>query len=260
MALYDAMQFMECNVKQDLSITVVADSWLPKSEERKRRDLQAFLTLTGEMIAASGNSEMINDTIRKANEMFGAGLDFGDLEKESVEAQIRLDKLRDVGTFTEQQFGPFIYDPEGNINTEALKVAYAQTAELLRIAHVPTDETDIFASLPLDVMFDDHKEFGEFLTDWLKSAEGRAASAFIRTLARQLADYHLQAEFYRQFKMNEYSKVPQVADMEAEVIANEVAGKQELANKQANAEQDLAPSSRRSGNDERRQSRSASRF
>lgn len=219
--------FMKCNIRQDIKISVVEDSWMPRTIEQKRAGLQNYLGIAGDVIVAKGDPKMMDDVIRKANEVFGGGLDLGDHQQENVECQLRLDKLRDVGEFVEQTFGDAIYDENGRIAAIPLRVAYAQTAEMLRIVHEPAqrngmpDPMDVFGELPLDVMFDEHSEFTENYTDWLKTAEGRAASPFIRTLVRELADYHLQAEAYRQLKLNSYSKVPMIADVEAEIIAGE---------------------------------------
>lgn len=212
--------FMQCNIKQDISISVVPESWMPQTNAQKQANLQAFLGVAGEIIAAKGDPELMDDVLRKANDVFAGGLDLNDMKRESVEARLRLEKLRDVGQFVESTFGDMIYDEFGNIALEPIALAYSQTADMLKINHVPVEANDIFAEIPLDVMFDVHPEFGEHYTDWLKSAEGRAASAFVRTLVRQLADYHLQADFYRQMKISQYSQLTQLPQLEAQMTAD----------------------------------------
>lgn len=212
--------FMDCNIRQDINITVVPGSWMPRTQTQQEEGLQKYLSIAGPIIAAKGDPKTMDDVLRKANELFGAGIDMDDMETQSIEAQIRLDKLRDVGNFAESQFGEMLYNPDGSISEQAIGLAYQHTADLLKISHVPADENDIFAMLPLDVMFDTHAEFEEAYTDWLRTADGRAASDFIRTLVRQLADYHVQAESYRQMKLKQYANLTQLPDLQASLIEN----------------------------------------
>ncbi len=231
--------FMKCNIRQDISISVIHDSWMPKTEMQKQAGLQTVLSLIAPLLAAKGDTKIVDDIIRKTNEVFGGGLNLNNYETESIEAQLRLDKLREVGSFVESQFGPLIYDASGHINSEALQLAYSQTAELLRIATTPTDQADIFATLPLDVMFDDHSEFEEAYTDWLNTAEGRAASIFTRTLVRELALYHVQAVAYKTIKMKEFQNLTMLPDLEASQIEAEATNQQTLQNSADQKEQDL---------------------
>jgi hypothetical protein len=235
--------FMNCNVRQDISITVAPGSWMPALDEDKKADFQAFLTLIGPLLLAKGDPKIIDDVIREGNNIFGNGsLNFADISQENVEARLRLDALQDVGSFTEQQFGQFILDPTtGDVNSEALNVAYAQTAKLLKIDHIQEDPQDIFATLPLDVMLDDHQEFIEAYKDWLKSAEGRAASIFVRTLVRELANYHIQAESFEAYKMKQYGNLAQLPDLQAGVIADQVQTEQDQMNQPPPAQPAPAP-------------------
>jgi hypothetical protein len=219
--------FMECNIRQDIQISVVPDSWMPKTDTQKKSGFTEFMNIAGEMIVAKGDKRMVDDVLRKANELFGGGLNFANLEADQTEAQLRIDKIREVAEYAEQRLGQQVFDQLGNINPEAMELVYAQTAEMLKIVHPQSaaggqpDPFDIFHTLPLDVMFDDHGEFQEHYTDYLATAEGRAQSLFVRTLIRQLAEFHIQAEAYRLMKMNEYSKVPQVPDLKADLAVSE---------------------------------------
>lgn len=213
--------FMGCNIRQDISITVVPGSWMPRTQTQQEEGLQKYLAVAAPILTAKGDPKALDDVLRKANELFGVGIDMDDMETQSIEAQIRLDRLRDVALFAEGQFGEFLYQPDGSISTEAITLAYRYTAELLKISHIPTDDAmDIFAMLPLDVMFDTHTEFEEAYTDWLRTADGRAASDFVRTLVRQLADYHIQAESYRQMKLGQYANLTQLPDLQASLVEN----------------------------------------
>ncbi|MBS1793664.1 MAG: hypothetical protein JSS81_07415 [Acidobacteria bacterium] len=209
--------FMQCNIRQDIRITVAPDSWMPRLEQQKQADFGTFMRMCGEMIALKNDPKMIDDVLRKANEIFGGGIDFNDYEQEATEAQLRLDALKEVAAFVEKTFGPKIY-LQGQIAPQASEVALTQTAEMLRLRHPQSGDVDMFSDLPLDAMFDTHSEFTEAYTDWLKSAEGRAAGEFLRTLVWELADYHNQAEGYRQMKLKEYALVAQKPDLEAALI------------------------------------------
>ncbi len=225
--------FMQCNIRQDIDISVVQNSWMPKTEGQKRADFQEFFALTSELMMAVGDKDMMDEVLRKANEIFGGGIDFNDLKTNQTEAQLRLDNLRDVGTYIENQFGEMLFDEAGNINPQATEIAYLQTAEMLRIAHQPQttigpdgipvpDPLDLFYALPMIVMLDAHPEFFEVYSDWLKSAEGRAASTFIRTLVHDLTDFHLQAEGYRQMKLKQYQMVAMAPEVQAEQALSEM--------------------------------------
>jgi hypothetical protein len=233
--------FMECDIRRDISIGVVPDSWLPRTETQKQAGFQAFLSIAGQIVAAKGDPKLLDEILRKANDVFGGGINFADFETEAVEAQLRLDKLREVAEYTEQQFGPMLYDPAtGAINETALILAYAQTGELLRLSFQKADPNDIFAQLPIDVMFDNHDEFIEAYTDWLKTAQGRQASQFQRTLVHTLSVYHEQAKAYRDMKMKQYAGVAQLPDLEAGLIANEATHGQSMEHSAEQKEQDLA--------------------
>lgn len=231
--------FRECNIRRDISITVVPDSWMPRTDEEKQMRLQQYLALTGSIMAAKGDMKMLDEVLRKANEIFGADLDFGDTEKQSVEAMLRLDKLRDVAAFTESTFGEMLYAPDGSISEEAMTLAFTETAKMLRINHTPVSPQDIFADLPIDAMFDTHAEFEEAYTDWLRSAEGQQASPFLRSLVHKLAEYHIQAEAFRNIRMRELQNLQQVPDLNAGLIENEVSHAQQMEQQAQNTEQQL---------------------
>jgi hypothetical protein len=234
---------MRCNIRQDLAITVAQDSWMPRTETQKQVGLQTFLALTAQIIAAKAQTDpkILDEVLRRANEIYGGGIDFNDFQKDATEAQLRLDKLREVGEFVESQFGPMLYDPmTGAPTPDAIVLAFQQTAELLRLTHIPDESgADIFAALPLDVMFDNHPEFQEAYTDWLNTADGRAASLFVRTLVHELAVYHVQAVERRNMKMKEYQNVGMLPDLEAGLVADQAANDQALANAAQQKEQEM---------------------
>lgn len=233
--------FMQCNIRRDILITVTQDSWMPKTNQQKMAGLEAFLQIASGILAAKGDPKMLDEVLRLSNDVFGGGLNFNDFETESVEAQLRLDKLREVGAFVEKTFGELgiLYDPiTGSIRGEAIETAFTQTADLLKILHPQGDaQADIFYNKPLDVMLDQHSEFEEAYSDWLKTAEGRAASLFIRTLVWQLADYHTQAVSYRSMRLNQLSKIPQIPDLEEELTVNDAMHAQGMEQEAAKTEQ-----------------------
>lgn len=233
--------FIKSNIRQDFLITVVPDSWMPQTDAQKKLNFESLMNLMGEILIAKGDPAILDELMRKANEIYGAEIDFNDLQKDQTEAQLRLDKLKEVGEFVENRLGEMTIDPmTGAINPDALMLAFTQTAEILRLAHpAAEDGFDIFSGLPLDVMFDTHAEFTESYSDWLKSAQGRAASQFIRSLVRALADYHIQAESYRQMKLARYQMITQAPQLEAEMMANEVMNEQQAPQAEA-AEQKQA--------------------
>lgn len=233
--------FCQANIRQDIAISVVQDSWMPRTDAQKQTNLQSYLAVVGQIVAAKGDPKMLDEVLRKANEVFGAGFDFGDTLHESTEAQLRLEKLQEVGAFVEQTFGPMAYDATGAVSQEAMMLAYAQTTELLRLTHSKTgnDERDIFGSLPLDVMFDTHSEFEEVYTDWLRTAEGRAASVFTRALVHKLAEYHIQAEAYRTTRLTELRQLTQTPELNQQLVVNEAMHNQTLDQNEDIARQQL---------------------
>lgn len=232
--------FMESNIKNDFIVTVLDGSWMPQTDAMKRAGFESYASIAGKILAARGDSKGMDELLQKASEIYNAGIDFADVEAQSIEAQLRLDKLKDVCAFVEQQFGPMLINQlTGQIDEDALKFAYQQTAQVLRIGHVQTDQADIFAELPLDPMFDTHTEFEDAYTDWLRTAEGRSASAFTRLAVRQLADYHLQAESYKVMKIKEYANITQIPDLEAAQVASDAQNQQDLAHSAHQTEQNL---------------------
>jgi hypothetical protein len=227
--------FMQANISQDFKISVIEDSWMPQTDMMKRGNFEAYASIAGKILEAKGDVPGLDELLRKANEVYQTGMDFGDAEAQSVEAQLRLDKLQDVAGFVEQQFGSLLFDQQtGQINPEALNLAYAQTAQILRLQTVVKDAaSQNFADKPLDPMFDTHSEFEEAYTDWLRSAEGRAASPFIRLAVRELATYHVEAESYRQMKIQEYAQLAQLPQAEGQLMMSEAQGQQDVQNQSA---------------------------
>jgi hypothetical protein len=221
--------FMQSNIAQDFKITVVEDSWIPQTEMMKRAGFEAYANIAGKILEAKGDVDGLDELLRTASETYNVGIDFGDVEAQNVEAQLRLDKLKDVAAFVEQQFGPLLYDQQtGQINDEALNLAYGQTAQMLKLHFAIKDDAgQNFADKPLDPMYDTHSEFEEFYTDWLRTAEGRAASAFTRLAVRELATYHIEAESYRQMKIQEYAQLAQIPQAQGQLMMNDAQNAQE---------------------------------
>lgn len=231
--------FMKCNIRQDISITVGQDSWMPKTDMQKQVGFQQFLATTGQILAAKQDPKLLDEVVRKSNEIYGAGINFADFETEQVEAQIRLDKLREVASFVENQMSGDAYLPAGIANPEGLMIVYRYTAEMLRLAFPPADEADIFAGLPIDAMFDNHSEFEEVYTDWLRTAEGRSDSLFVRTVVRQLADYHVQAIAFRAMREKQFANLAMLPDLQAELVASDATHDQQLQHQAEDTEQQM---------------------
>lgn len=236
--------FMECDIQRDISIGVVPDSWMPRTDTQKQIGFQTYLSVAAPIVAAKGDPKLLDEILRKGNDILGGGINFADYETESVEARLRLDKLIEVAEYTEQQFGQLLYTPptdptQPSTMDTAMLSAFAGAAEMLRLSFTKQDPNDIFATLPLDVMFDDHEEFIEAYSDWLKTAQGRQASQFVRSTVHRLSVYHEQAKAYRSMKMQQYDAVSQLPQLEAGLIANEATHGQAMEQGAEQKEQDL---------------------
>lgn len=235
------MWFLDSNLKRDIKIEVVPDSWMPQTESQKKLEFREFLDIIAPIVAAK--PELIDGILKKTGEMYRS-FDLTDHISDSTEAQIRLEKLLDIAGYIEQRAANmniplFVPSPQNTPlpNPRLIEMAMAKTAQILKIVH--TGEDELFALYPLDVMFDDHKEFEKVYKDHLVTPQGRRASVFVRACINHLAIAHKKAGFDYVRRMKELENATQLPDLEAEMIADEAMNNQKMKQTEQMHEQSL---------------------
>lgn len=218
--------FRQANIRRDFIVEVVEDSFMPSTAAQ---DTTNFQSLLAAMVPLSGGDPAVLKQLRiRAVEMWGKGVDLDNYQLERVEAAVRLERLKQIATFFEQSMP--VVDPMGQPIAEMVANVLAETTKALRMPHVSntadtatnpdTEKPDLFQHVPVDALLDNHAEFEDIYTEWLKSSEGRESSLFVRTCVRTLIQQHHDANLQRVISDKMDQNMAQVPDLQAQQIAN----------------------------------------
>lgn len=223
----EVADFYQSDIRRDVVINVEESSWMPKLELQRQQAFEAFMRSAGAAIAAKQSPEIVDELLRQAVKTFGVDFDFADIKATESEARIRLEVVRRIAR--EMESIPGALTPEGDASAEAIMQVLYTAAEQLKLKTVPEDTMDLYASLPIDSMFDAHEEYQNFYSDWLMSAEGRNETLFVRNAIRALAKFHLEAQFYKEMRLKSLMNAASIPDE----VAKEVAQRADAENQQA---------------------------
>jgi hypothetical protein len=227
--------FRESNIRRDFIVEVVAESFLPTTATQ---DTENFNMLMSTVVPLSGGDPAVLRQMRqRAVELFGKGVDLDSYQLEKVEAATRLEKLKQIATFFETESGIPVVDQLGQPIAEMVANVLAETTKAIRMPHVsntadvmmnPDDsKPDLFQYVPLDVLLDNHAEYSQIYTEWMKSSDGRESTLFVRTCVRTLIQKHQDAKLQKVINDKSEANLAQVPDLQAGLMANRVQSDQQ---------------------------------
>lgn len=230
--------FRESDIRRDFVIEVVPESFMPQSDAQKRSDFNSFLEIV--LPLANGDPSVMKRIRNRAEELYGRGFDLENYQIEKVEAQIRLERVRQIADFFENESGQAVYDALKMPLAQMVATVLKSAAEFLKLVDAPEinpqtglAEDNHFESLPLDTFLDRHAEYIEFYNDWLKSSAGRESTSFVRACVRALAVAHREAVAKDRADENALAAAAEVPNMEAEMLAGQMQQEQQLENELA---------------------------
>lgn len=201
--------FRECNIRRDFRIEVVEGSWTPQSETRMRVDFDAYLRIV--MPLVGNDPQLIKQVLKKAGDLYGRDLNIEDYNTDRVEAQIRLERLKEVATFLENESGVSVYDPSG---------APAQS-----MVDLALEKSDLIPEKPndcVDVLWDRHDQYQDAYTSWLRTSAGREASPYVRAVISACAERHISAATEQAQLMKAEQMKTLLPEKQAELVAGEM--------------------------------------
>lgn len=189
--------FKECDIENDLEITVEAGSWVPRTENEIKMDFLEFVTAGGIPLGFA-NPQVPYEIKQRAAELLRMPLDLDKLQPDIRNAHLRVEQLK----------------------------AAAQVLLDAGIVDESTDDDGIVALLindiPVDMFIDDHPTFINTYTAWLKTDEGRFAPACVADSVRLLIQRHDEAiESIGQQQFEEEAKYAMAAQALQGMVQNE---------------------------------------
>lgn len=227
--------FRESNIRRDFIVEVVPESFMPQTAAQEASNFNELMTA---MLPLSNGDPMVLKQMRKrAMELFGRGVDIDSYQLEKVEGAVRLERLKQIANYFEKESGMPVLDGAGDPLTEMVAAVLAETTKAIRMPHVSStadnmmnpDERlpDQFQFIPVDSLLDNHAEFQEIYTEWLKSSDGRESSLFVRTCVRTLIEKHRDGELQRVISEKTEANLAMIPDMQAAMLQNKVQADQQ---------------------------------
>lgn len=227
--------FLNCDIRRDIVIEIVPDSWMPQTETQKKVEFREFLEIIAPLIEAK--PEIVDGILSKVSDLYRS-FDLTEHQSDTTEAQIRIERIFEIAEFVEKsaermqipsalpeqnpQTGTFALVP----NPYLINAVMNNAAQVLKIVHA---ENDSFKSYPVDLMFDDHAEFEKVYTKYLKTGEGRRASGFVRACVNHLAIAHRKASFELLREIKRLGLAAEEPQMQAEQVMANAAHQQQLS-------------------------------
>lgn len=233
---------LNCDIRNDLIITPVEDSWMPITRGQKIQNLKEFLPFTDPKISSEIQA--------LAADAFSISLNIGGWTAEQREAQRRLQKFAAVSAFLEPQLNPGAENEQvlaceacgAEIDPAAHELA-AQSGQPWACPNCGSSETETVnpavelvltqSGCPMDMLMDNHDAFINFYTDWNVSDEAQESSTLLRRVVHRRTEQHYQGKM-------QYAKY--VRGLELESQAPEAAAS--LITSGAQAEQGMNLASR----------------
>lgn len=211
--------FRNCNIRRDIKIEVVPDSYFPQTLGRMRAEFGELLQIASGLGVFQRDPKTAEAFFKKASEMYGRGISLEQYRHDRVEARIRLERMNQVGSFIEKNVQ--VYDGAG---------PRAQMVDLaLRKCNLIPEEPGAIVNTSLDR----HSEYIEHYTEALFTSEGRTFSPFVRAVVSKAIELHRKA----QVKQAQYLKMLQneamLPDKIAEVASRQIDAQQQLQLKEA---------------------------
>lgn len=214
--LQEAKWFKECNLEEDLEITVEPGSFIPRTELEVRSDFLNYITAGGIPLGFA-NPQIPYEIKSEAARLFRMPID--------------LDKL------------------QPDIRNAALRIEQVQAAtQVLINAGVIVEETEsdeisamIVADVPVDLYIDDHEVYMNTYSAWLKTDPGRFAPMVVYQAVQMLIQRHKEAlEQLQDEQFSHQAKYAMTAQAMQGMLETEAANQQTTAESQAKVAEEQA--------------------
>jgi hypothetical protein len=166
-------KFRQINIREDLIVTIVPGSWMPKSDAQMQSKMMAFAQILP-IIIQSQNPELI----AYASEVFGMPEFLGGWQTERSSTYRLIARYRMLCDMFIQQYGDVptndlspVPDPSGAADPQT-----GQPAMMPSPALQAAQMVDKHAAMPVDIFLDNHSAIQDILKDWRASDEGQNAS------------------------------------------------------------------------------------
>jgi hypothetical protein len=236
--------FRQSDIRRDFIVEVVPESFMPQTAAQEAAN---FNELLAAIVPLSQGDPMVLKQMRKrAIELFGRGVDLDSYQLEKVEAAVRLEKVKQIANYFESESGIPVVDEGGQPIAELVAAVLKETTVGIRMPHVSNTADvimnpdaslpDQFQFVPVDVLLDNHNEYIEIYTEWMKSSEGRESSLFVRTCVRTLIEKHRDAQIQRTVSDKTDANLTQVPDIQAQMMQAQLQSEQarEIGTQDAN--------------------------
>jgi hypothetical protein len=216
--------FRECNVRRDIRIEVVPESYYPQTQGRMRAEFGEYLSIATNLGLIQRDPKIAEALLKRAGELYGRGIELEQYQNDRVEARIRLDRMRQVGSFLESKVP--VYDGNGQPIKQAVDLA-------LRKSNLIPEEPGAAVNTALDR----HAEYIENYSAALLTSEGRSFSPFVRAEISKCIELHRQAEVKQAQYLKTLRNEAMIPDKQAEVASRAIDANQQMQLQEGQAEQ-----------------------
>jgi hypothetical protein len=219
--------FRNCNVRRDIRIEVVPDSFFPQTQGKMRAEFGELMNIAMNLGVIQRDPKVAESLFKRASEMYGRGISLEQFQNDRVEARIRLERMNQVGTFLESKSQVYV---EGLPREEMVNLA-------LKKCNLIPEEPGAAVNTALDR----HSEYIENYTEALFTSEGRSYSPFVRSIISKCIELHRKAEVKQAQYMKMLQTEAMIPDKIASVASNQIDANQQaqLQDKQARETQQL---------------------
>lgn len=230
-------RLLNCDVRNDLIITPVQDSWMPVTRGQKIGNLKEFLPFTDPKIP--------QEIQALAADVYSIHLNIGSWTAEQREAQRRLQIFAKVCAFLEKELPPGadsqqVLACEGcgeEIDPNAYGMA-EQSGQPWACPTCGSKETEMVnpavelvlsqSEVPVDMLMDNHDAFIDFYTDWNVADEAHEASRLLRMVVHRRTVQHYQGKMQYAKYVRGLELEAQAPDAAASLITAGAQSEQEL--------------------------------
>jgi len=171
-------RFRQINIREDLIVSIVPGSWMPKSDAQQQSKMMAFAQILPAIIQ-SGNQELI----AYASEVFGMPEFLGGWQTERSSTNRLIQRFKMLSDMFIQQHGDVPTNdlaPVPVIDPTTGQPAIDPTTGQQQMQPSPASQAaeliDKYAGMPIDIFLDNHAAIQDILKDWRASDEGQNAS------------------------------------------------------------------------------------
>jgi hypothetical protein len=222
-------KFCSLNLREDLNISIVDGSYMPKSDAQMQSKLMAYIAQALPVLMQANNPELT----AFASETFGIPEHIGGWSTDRASTNRLIQRFTSLcQAFIEQHGDAPTNDlspvPSGQMGPDGQPVMVeSPTMKAAKLI-------DQYASMPVDVFLDNHQAIQEALRDWRTSDEGQEASnLLLATVALRYSKHQAGIAQQQQIMARTAQAGTQPLQDEAEAKQNEAAQMAAAANAKA---------------------------